>query len=108
MAGSGGTRRPSHTRGARTMKITAAVATAPKSDFEFTELELDEPRGDEILVRIAAVGLCHTDLVARDQILPVPLPAVLGHEGAGVVVRVGANVAKVAPGDHVVLTFRSC
>ncbi|UZW53919.1 NAD(P)-dependent alcohol dehydrogenase [Sphingobium sp. JS3065] len=90
------------------MKITAAIATAPKADFELADLQLDEPRADEILVRIAAVGLCHTDLVARDQILPVPLPAVFGHEGAGVVVRVGANVSKVAEGDHVVLTFRSC
>lgn len=90
------------------MKITAAVAKFPKADFEFAELELEEPRDDEILVRIAAVGLCHTDLVARDQILPVPLPAILGHEGAGIVVRVGANVSKVAEGDHVVLTFRSC
>ncbi|MYL99741.1 alcohol dehydrogenase catalytic domain-containing protein [Novosphingobium sp. FGD1] len=90
------------------MKITAALATAPKTDFKFAELDLDEPRGDEILVGISAVGLCHTDIVARDQVLPIPLPAVLGHEGAGVVVRVGANVTKVVPGDHVVLTFRSC
>lgn len=90
------------------MKITAAIATSPKTDFELADVELDDPRDDEILVRIAAVGLCHTDLVARDQILPVPLPAVFGHEGAGVVVRVGANISKVTEGDHVILTFRSC
>lgn len=51
------------------MKITAALATAPKTDFKFAELDLDEPRGDEILVGISAVGLCHTDIVARDQVL---------------------------------------
>lgn len=90
------------------MKITAALAVLPKHEFEFAELDLDEPRTDEILVRIAAVGLCHTDIVARDQILPIPLPAILGHEGAGIVVKVGDNVTKVAPGDHVVLSFRSC
>lgn len=90
------------------MKITAAVAVTPKERFEISEVELEEPREDEILVRIEAVGLCHTDIVARDQILPVPLPAVLGHEGAGVVVKTGSAVTKVVTGDHVVLSFRSC
>lgn len=90
------------------MKITAALAVSAERPFELTELQLDEPRSDEIVVQIHAVGLCHTDLVARDQILPVPLPAVLGHEGAGVVVKVGDDVTKVVPGDHVVLSFRSC
>jgi aryl-alcohol dehydrogenase len=71
-------------------------------------LELDDPRDDEILVRIVAAGICHTDMVARDQLLPVPQPVVLGHEGAGVVERVGRSVTKVAPGDHVLLTFASC
>ncbi|MCI4645296.1 MAG: NAD(P)-dependent alcohol dehydrogenase [Hyphomonadaceae bacterium] len=90
------------------MKITAAVASAPQAPFEIRELELDAPREDEILVKIKAVGICHTDLVARDQFLPVQLPAVLGHEGAGIVEQVGSAVTKVKPGDHVVLTFRSC
>ncbi|CAN7310091.1 NAD(P)-dependent alcohol dehydrogenase [Phenylobacterium sp. LjRoot225] len=90
------------------MKVTAAVATAPRSPFEIQLLDLEPPRSDEILVRIAAVGLCHTDVSARDQLLPIPLPAVLGHEGAGVVESVGEAVTKVVPGDRVVLTFRSC
>ena len=90
------------------VRITAALTRAKGAPFELTELELDDPRDDEILVEIRAVGLCHTDLVARDQILPVPLPAVFAHEGAGVVVRTGAAVTKVRPGDRVVLTFRSC
>lgn len=90
------------------MRVTAAIATAPGQPFEFHEVDLDDPRDDEILVRIEAVGLCHTDLSARDQLFPTALPAVLGHEGAGTVVRVGAAVGKVVPGDRVLLTFRSC
>jgi aryl-alcohol dehydrogenase len=90
------------------LKILAAVAHAPGQDFALTELELDAPRDDEILVRIVAVGLCHTDLAFRDQPMGLALPAVLGHEGAGIVERVGAGIGKVAPGDRVLLTFRSC
>jgi len=90
------------------MQITAAVARAPGADFTLETVELDAPRADEILVRIAAVGVCHTDLVAREGAMPFSLPAVLGHEGAGVVEAVGSAVTKVAPGDRVSLTFRSC
>ncbi len=90
------------------LKIRAALTSGKGQPFELIDLELDEPRHDEILVEIRAVGLCHTDLVARDQVLPVPLPAVLGHEGAGIVVRTGAGVSKVRPGDRVVLTINSC
>uniref|UniRef100_A0A7C5RTB7 NAD(P)-dependent alcohol dehydrogenase n=2 Tax=Thermomicrobium roseum TaxID=500 RepID=A0A7C5RTB7_THERO len=86
----------------------AAVVERPHGPFVIEEVELEEPREDEVLVRILSAGICHTDLIVRDQWYPVPLPAVLGHEGAGVVERVGARVRKVAPGDHVVLTFRSC
>ncbi|HEX4409887.1 MAG TPA: NAD(P)-dependent alcohol dehydrogenase [Xanthobacteraceae bacterium] len=71
-------------------------------------VSLEEPRPDEVLVRIVATGMCHTDLVIRDQVYPVPMPIVLGHEGAGIVERVGAAVRKVLPGDHVVLSFMSC
>ena len=90
------------------MKITAAVTSAPGAPFAMQELTLDDPRADEILVRIVAVGLCHTDLAFKDQPVGVTHPAVLGHEGAGVVEKVGADVTKVAPGDRVLLTFRSC
>ena len=90
------------------MQITAAVAYAPHQDFRIETLELQAPEPNEVLVRIAGVGLCHTDLVFRDQFVPLPLPAVLGHEGAGIVVAVGARVAHVAPGDTVVLGFSSC
>jgi len=61
-----------------------------------------------VLVKVAASGICHTDLIIRDQWYPVPLPAVLGHEGAGVVEAVGAAVTKVAPGDHVAMSYGSC
>ncbi len=90
------------------MKITAAMAREKAQPFSVEELELGKPRSDEVLVRIAGTGVCHTDLIVRDQWYPVPLPAVLGHEGAGVVEQVGDGVSKVRPGDHVVLTYRSC
>ena len=90
------------------MQITAAFAREPGADFTIETAQLDEPRADEILVRIAAVGVCHTDLVAREGLMPFTMPAVLGHEGAGTVEKVGSAVTKVAPGDRVALTFRSC
>ena len=90
------------------MKIKAAVVREKSGPFVLEEIELDDPRDDEILVRIVASGLCHTDLVVRDQYLPSPLPAVLGHEGAGVVEKVGSRVKKVVPGDHVVSSYLSC
>ncbi|MEV1007307.1 NAD(P)-dependent alcohol dehydrogenase [Streptomyces sp. NPDC049881] len=88
------------------MRITAAVARAPGSPFVLETLDLDDPRPDEILVRVAAAGLCHTDLVAKAA-APAG-PAVLGHEGAGTVERVGGAVRGVRPGDRVVLSYRSC
>lgn len=90
------------------MKIRAAVARAPHAPMVIEELEIEEPRDGEILVRVVATGVCHTDMVARDGLVPTPQPVVLGHEGAGVVERVGSAVTKVAPGDHVVMTFDSC
>ena len=89
-------------------ELTAAVATAPGTAFEIHQLTLDAPRDDEVVVRIAGVGICHSDIAAREQQLPVPLPAVLGHEGSGVVEFVGKNVSDLSPGDNVVLSFLSC
>lgn len=90
------------------MRIQAAVVHEPGGRFSIEDVDLDDPRAGEVLVRVAAAGLCHTDLVTRDGALPPSLPAVLGHEGAGVVERVGPGVTKVVPGDPVVLTFASC
>lgn len=90
------------------MQTTAAIARAPDENFTVEPVEIEAPRPGEVLVRIAGVGLCHTDLIARDQFIPIPLPAVLGHEGAGIVAAVGEGVSKVAVGDRVVLGFSSC
>lgn len=90
------------------MDITAAVVRQAGGPFTLETLTMDEIRPDEVLVRLAGTGLCHTDLVVRDQVLPTPLPAVLGHEGAGVVEAVGAQVSGLVPGDHVVLGFAAC
>lgn len=90
------------------MKTTAAVLTAQRSDFELKEVTLAEPAQDEVLIEIAGVGLCHTDLAVRDGHLPFPLPGVLGHEGSGTVIAIGSDVRKVAIGDRVAASFNSC
>lgn len=88
--------------------VQAAVIREKSGIFNIEPIELDEPRDNEVLVKIHGTGVCHTDIVVRDQYFPTPLPAVLGHEGAGVVVKVGAAVTKVGVGDHVVLSYASC
>jgi aryl-alcohol dehydrogenase len=91
------------------MKIEAAVARAKLAPLHFENLELEEPRHDEVRVRLVATGICHTDMAIRDQIIvPMPQPIVLGHEGSGVVEAVGQSVTKVKPGDHVILSGDSC
>lgn len=90
------------------MQISAAVVRKAGGDFTIETLTLEQPQADEVLVRIVATGLCHTDLVVRDQVLPTPLPAVLGHEGAGIVEAVGSAVTELAVGDPVVLGFAAC
>jgi aryl-alcohol dehydrogenase len=90
------------------MKIKAAVVREKGGPFVIENVELEEPRAEEVMVQIVSSGLCHTDLVARMQYLPIPLPGVFGHEGAGIVEKVGSQVTKVKPGDHVTTTFMSC
>lgn len=90
------------------MKIQAAVARETHGSFTVEDVDLVEPNADEILVKLVATGICHTDLAIVEQIMPLPLPFVLGHEGAGIVERVGANVSGIAVGDHVVLAFNTC
>jgi aryl-alcohol dehydrogenase len=90
------------------MEIKAAVTLEKSSKFKIMPLQLSDPKEEEILVRIIAVGICHTDLAGRDQHLPIPLPSVFGHEGAGIVEKVGARVTKVKPGDHVALSWMYC
>jgi aryl-alcohol dehydrogenase len=91
------------------MKTTVAVVNEKGGDFSLEEVELDGPRDDEVLVRIVATGICHTDLHLKDS-LPdgMPFPRVFGHEGAGVVEAIGPGITGIEVGDHVVLSFRSC
>src|SRR5215813_6152433 len=90
------------------MEITAAVVREKFGAFTIDRLELSDPRPDEALVRIVASGMCQTDLHGRDGYYDTPYPAVFGHEGAGVVESVGSKVTRVAPGDHVVISFPWC
>lgn len=90
------------------MQIRAAVVRQKSAPFVVETLTLEAPRKDEVLVKIVGVGVCHTDMVVRDQGYPVPLPLVLGHEGSGVVEAVGSEVKTLKPGDHVVLSYASC
>ena len=87
------------------MKATAAVIHEPNGQFSFETIELDDLRGDEILVRIEASGICHTDMKAQGRI---PMPVVLGHEGTGVVEAIGSGVDRVKPGDRVVISYPWC
>lgn len=90
------------------LKMRAAVLRNATGHFVCEDVTIDAPRQGEVLVRIVATGLCHTDLMVRDRDIAFPLPAVLGHEGAGIVETVGPDVTQFAPGDHVVMTFGHC
>lgn len=85
--------------------VEAAVVEEKSGTLHIEELTLDEPRADEVLVRLVATGICPADIAVRDQHFSTPLPAVLGHEGAGVVEAVGDDVTSVEPDDHVVVSF---
>ena len=90
------------------MEITAAVLRDGDGPYSIEQIELDGPGDDEVLVRITAVGMCHSDALLRSKTLAGKLPIIPGHEGAGVVEAIGAEVTSIQPGDHVVLTFDSC
>src|SRR6516225_5231563 len=90
------------------MQISAAVVPEVGAPFTLTEVELQDPAPDEVLIEIAGAGICHTDIAVQHGQLPFPLPGVLGHEGSGTVVQVGADVTSVAVGDQVAASFNSC
>ena len=90
------------------MEMKAAVTRGIGEPFQIEDVELAAPKDDEILVKIAACGVCHTDEAAQTNAIPVPLPAVLGHEGCGVVQAVGKNVREFQPGDKVGMSFGFC
>ncbi len=87
------------------MKTRAAVLRDVGKDFEIVELDLDEPKTGEVLVRFVASGLCHSDDHLRTGDIPVRYPIVGGHEGAGIVEKVGEGVTRLREGDHVVASF---
>jgi len=85
----------------------AAIARAQREPMAIESVNVAAPRDDEVLVRLVASGICHTDIVCRDA-FPVPMPIVLGHEGAGIVETVGSKVSGLKAGDHVIFSFNSC
>jgi aryl-alcohol dehydrogenase len=87
-------------------QATAALCPGPGKPFEIAEITLDALQPREVLVRIAGVGICHSDLAMRDS--DHFAPGVLGHEGAGVIEQVGSSVTDLQRGDHVVLSYGSC
>jgi aryl-alcohol dehydrogenase len=96
------------TTGTGTIKATAALLREPGSPLQLEEVELSAPGEGEIRVHMRGVGICHTDISAAHGLIPIPLPAVLGHEGAGVVEAVGPGVDSLAVGDHVAISFDHC
>lgn len=89
------------------MKVIAAVVHETNEALKIEEVELMEPKADEVLIKIVATGVCHTDAESING-RGAPFPAVLGHEGAGIIEKVGASVTNVTPGDHVVLSYSYC
>jgi aryl-alcohol dehydrogenase len=90
------------------MKITAAVVHERSGPFKIEQLDLCDPRADELLVEVVASGMCATDLHGRDAYYPTKFPKVFGHEGAGIVRAVGGAVKNFKPGDHVAMAYPWC
>lgn len=86
------------------MDVMAAVIYGVNEPFQIETLQLREPLADEVLIKFSATGLCHTDLFVAEGGYPIQFPAVLGHEGAGVVLEVGPGVENLVPGDHVIVS----
>jgi len=87
------------------MRTVAALLENPREPVEVVDLDIERPRAGEVMVEIAATGVCHSDLSVADGSLGNPMPVVLGHEGAGTIVELGAGVSDLAVGDHVVLAW---
>ena len=88
--------------------VRAAVLRAPGAPLAIEQLKLGELRSHEVVVRLVATGICHTDIAVMSRPFPVEQPIVLGHEGAGIVEAVGSAVSSVKPGDRVVMSYASC
>ena len=87
------------------MRITAAVLYDVNKPYSIETVELDPPKRGEVLIKVAAAGVCRSDLHFQKGEATIPMPAVLGHEGSGTVERVGDGVSMVKPGDRVILSF---
>lgn len=90
------------------MQIKAAIARENNAPLSIEDAELADLQPGEVRVKLVATGICHSDAAVIKGVMPLPLPRVLGHEGAGIVEAVGAGVNRVKAGDHVVLSFGSC
>ncbi|WP_010297288.1 NAD(P)-dependent alcohol dehydrogenase [Clostridium senegalense] len=90
------------------MKIKAAVVNTKGGPFVFEEIDLAEPKDDELIVKVVASGICHTDEFGRQGGMNQKFPAVFGHEGAGIIEKVGAEVKNFQVGDHVVFSYGYC
>ena len=82
--------------------MKAAVFHGPHQPLTIEDVDIDKPIGREVLVRVVASGVCHSDLHFVDGYYPFPTPAILGHEAAGIVEEVGLQVSEFKPGDHVI------
>ncbi|MEI9805878.1 MAG: NAD(P)-dependent alcohol dehydrogenase [Pseudolabrys sp.] len=90
------------------MQITAAVVRERSGPFHIEQVDLCDPRADELLVEVVASGMCATDLHGRDAYYPTQFPKVFGHEGAGIVRATGSGVTQFKTGDHVVMSYPWC
>lgn len=86
------------------MQIKATIAEKQGEPVKVKNVILDDPQPNEVLIKTVATGICHTDIAGRDLGM-TPYPVALGHEGAGIVEKVGSTVQSVKPGDHVVVSF---
>ncbi|MDR0880966.1 MAG: alcohol dehydrogenase catalytic domain-containing protein, partial [Candidatus Adiutrix sp.] len=90
------------------MLIQAAVLREKNAPLVIEEVEIEDPRDDEVLVKVSHVGMCHTDVSIQAQVFPTPLPVVLGHEGSGYVAKIGKSVRGFKEGDPVIMCYDSC
>ncbi len=89
------------------MQMQAAILNEANTPFSIETVELEAPKAGEVLVKMAAAGVCHSDWHVVEGLSYFPMPIICGHEGAGIVEGIGAGVTRVAPGDHVTLSFRA-
>ena len=90
------------------MEITAAVLRSPDGPYALETVTLADPAPHQVLVKIVGTGMCHSDIIPRGEGAPSAPPIVTGHEGAGIVEAIGADVSTISIGDHVVLTYDLC